>query len=274
MTGNIIQAKDISYTYPDGTRALRGLTLEVAAGEKTAVLGANGSGKTTLFLCLNGILKPQEGKIFISGEELSHRRQDLKKLRSRVGIVFQDPDTQLFFANVLQEIAFGPLNLGLKKEEVMRRVEKAMAITGITELRERATHLLSYGQKKRVAIADILAMEPEVLISDEPTAWLDQEHAAKIMDIFCRINSTGTTVIISTHDSDLAFSFADRVVILQHGIVLGAGRPEEVFLNDLFLAGAGLRKPLVLETYQKLCAGGYLQAGRPPRTREDLLAML
>ncbi len=275
MTRYIIQVEDIHYTYPDGTGALRGLSLSVAAGSKTAVLGANGSGKTTLFLCLNGLLKPQKGTICFDGETLSQKRQALKKLRSRVGIVFQDPDTQLFSASVLQEVAFGPLNLGLKKEEVLRRVTRAMEITGIAGLQDKATHLLSYGQKKRVAIAGILAMEPEVLICDEPTAWLDQKHADKIMDLFCRINRAGTTVIISTHDPDLAYAFADRIVILEQGSVLGAGGPEAVFLDDDLLARAGLRQPQVLETYRKLRAGGYLREGFPlPRTREELLQML
>jgi cobalt/nickel transport system ATP-binding protein len=265
----------VSFVYPDGTRALQGLSLDIPSGGKMAVLGANGSGKTTLFLCLNGILRPQYGKILFKGKPLRYDRKSLRALRSRLGIVFQDPDTQLISASVLQEIAFGPLNLGLKEQEALARVEAAMRETGVEDLRDRATHLLSYGQKKRVTIADILAMEPEVVVSDEPTAWLDPEHADKIMELFDGINNKGTTVIISTHDTDLALRFADHVAILKDGALLAAGAPCWLFQNDILLATAGLKMPLVLNLYLHLCERGILpRNGKIPRTASELSSLL
>ncbi|RJX24738.1 MAG: ATP-binding cassette domain-containing protein [Dethiobacter sp.] len=275
MAGTIIQVEEVTFTYPDGTRALNEISLEIKAGEKIAVLGANGSGKTSLFLCFNGILKPQRGKIFYRGKPLLYDRRSLQVLRSKLGIVFQDPDIQLFSASVLQEIAFGPLNLGLSQEDVLARVETAMNVTGISDLMEKSTHLLSYGQKKRVSIADILAMEPEVVISDEPTAWLDQEHSEKIMNLFNEINNRGTTVIISTHDSDLAYSWANKVIILQEGKVLTKGDPAEVFGIENVLAKAGIKKPFLLEVFSRLQKKGFLIEEKvPPKTIGELEEML
>ena len=272
---NILEARGISFTYPDGTRALEKLSVAIRAGAKVAVLGANGSGKTTLFLCFNGTLRPQEGEIFFCGSPLSYDRKSLKELRKKVGIVFQDPDIQLFSPTVKQEVAFGPLNLGLGKEEVLARVHKALQAAGIAELEDKATHLLSYGQKKRVSIADILAMEPQVMISDEPTAWLDQEHAAKIMRLFEEINCRGTTVIISTHDVELAYSWADEVVLLQDGRSLASGKPAEVFLQEGLLQKAGMKKPPLLEMFLYLQEKGLIAKDTPfPRRWEDLKGIL
>jgi len=267
LSANIIETKGIVFTYADGTRALTDLSLTVPAGKRIAVLGANGSGKTTLFLCLNGILRPQQGQILCGGEPLKYDKKSLRRLRSRLGIVFQDPEIQLFAASVQQEVAFGPLNLGLRETEVRQRVQQALAFTGIEKLKEKATHMLSYGQKKQVAIASILAMEPEILIGDEPTAWLDQEHARKVMDLFYAISDKGTTVIISTHDADLAYSWAEEVVLLGRGKLLGKGPPEELFNHEEMLAAAGLRQPLLLEIYLLLKEKGYVLAdtGTPPR---------
>jgi len=275
MGPKIIETWEISYTYPDGTKALESLSISVNEGGKVAVLGANGSGKTTLFLCLNGILKPQKGNIFYRGKPLQYDRKSLKELRRKVGIVFQDPDMQLFSPTVFQEIAFGPLNLGLKQEEVLSRVNKAVEATGIANLSEKATHLLSYGQKKQVSIAAILAMKPEVVISDEPTAWLDQKHAEIIMSLFSEINSSGTTVLISTHDPNLAYSWADEVIILHEGKALAAGRPAEVFQDEHIISKASLKKPFLLEIFLSLQKEGYIAKGETvPRTFKDLEIIL
>ena len=161
-----LEVQDLSYTYEDGTRALDAISLRARAGQITGILGGNGAGKSTLFLNLNGVLTPQSGKVLLDGREVRYRRQDLPQLRRQVGIVFQDPDDQLFCADVYQDISFGAVNLGLPPQEVRRRVEEAMAWTGISALREKPTHALSYGQKKRVAIAGVLVMEPEVMILD------------------------------------------------------------------------------------------------------------
>lgn len=275
MSNNIIETKGIVFTYADGTRALSDLTLTLPAGKRIAVLGANGSGKTTFFLCLNGILRPQKGEIFFAGEQVRYDKKSLRRLRSRLGIIFQDPEVQLFAANVQQEVAFGPLNLGLAEKEVRRRVRQALALTGMERLAEKATHMLSYGQKKQVAIASILAMEPDVLVADEPTAWLDQLHAGKVMELFHSISKQGTTVIISTHDTDLAFSWAEEIILLEEGKLLGKGPPEAVFLEKELLTATGLRRPLLLEIYFLLKKKGCVTNEAPaPRTLEALAYLI
>lgn len=275
MSSNIIETKGIVFTYADGTRALSDLTLTLPAGKRIAVLGANGSGKTTFFLCLNGILRPQKGEIFFAGEQVRYDKKSLRRLRGRLGIVFQDPEIQLFTANVQQEVAFGPLNLGLAEKEVRRRVQQVLALTGIERLAEKAIHMLSYGQKKQVAIASILAMEPDVLVADEPTAWLDQLHAGKVMELFHSISKQGTTVIISTHDTDLAFSWAEEIILLKEGKLLGKGPPEAVFLEEKLLTAAGLRRPFLLEVFFLLKEKGCVTNEAPaPRTLEALTQLI
>ncbi|HAP31595.1 MAG TPA: energy-coupling factor ABC transporter ATP-binding protein [Firmicutes bacterium] len=275
MGSNIIETKGIVFTYADGTKALSELTLTLPAGKRIAVLGANGSGKTTLFLCLNGILRPQKGEIFFAGERLRYDKKSLHRLRSKLGIVFQDPEVQLFAANVQQEVAFGPLNLGLPEKEVRRRVRQALTLTGMTGLEEKATHMLSYGQKKQAAIASVLAMEPDVLIGDEPTAWLDQSHAGKVMELFHKISKQGTTVIISTHDTDLAFSWAEEIILLGNGKLLGIGPAEAVFLDKGLLTAAGLSRPLLLEIFILLKERGRVTNEVPaPRTLEALACLI
>ena len=188
LTDYILEACDLTYNYPNGTEALKGLNVRIPRGKKLALLGANGAGKSTLFLHFNGILQPKSGKILYNGTEVRYDRKSLLDLRKNVGIVFQDPDSQLFSASVYQEISFGPLNMGWPEKIVMERVEKAMISTGVSELRDKPTHMLSYGQKKRVTIADILVMEPQVLICDEPTAWLDPKYTKIMMQLFNQIN--------------------------------------------------------------------------------------
>ncbi len=275
MDGNIIEIRDLSYSYPDGTLALQGLSLAMPEGKRIAVLGANGSGKTTLFLCLNGLLRPRQGKIFYRGEELRYDKKSLLRLRSRLGIVFQDPEIQLFASSVRQEVAFGPLNLGLEEREALVRVEEALCLTGTKDLEQKAPHMLSYGQKKQVAIASVLAMRPEILIGDEPTAWLDRQHACRVMELLHEISAKGTTVIISTHDADLAYSWAEEVIVLQKGKLLSSGPPEHVFQAGEMLAAAGLGQPLLLQLFLLLKGKGYiLEGAAAPRTPEALAGLL
>lgn len=271
----ILEAQDVYFQYEDGTRALRGITLGIETGRKVVILGSNGAGKSTLFLHFNGIYKPQSGEIRFANENVKYNHSYLQNLRKNVGLVFQDPDTQLFSANVLQEISFGPLNLGLTEEEVRRRVAKAMEDTGITHLKERPTHLLSYGEKKRVAIADILAMEPQVIIFDEPTAWLDPVSTVQIIELLNQINEQGKTLLLSTHDVDLAYSWADHIIVMKKGEVISAGEPEIVFQDENLLREAGLVKPWILEVYDKLLEKGQLaERPSPPRTKEELLKII
>ncbi|GFN23512.1 MAG: ATP-binding cassette domain-containing protein [Thermoanaerobacteraceae bacterium] len=270
----ILAARDLEFTYPDGTAALRGLSLEIERGSKVAVLGPNGAGKSTLFLHFNGIFRPRRGKIFWQGQEVHYDRSSLAGLRQKVGIVFQDPDSQLFAASVFQEVSFGPLNVGLPSDEVKRRVEEAMAATGITDLADKPTHFLSYGQKKRVCIAAVLAMEPEVIILDEPTASLDPYLSSQVIGLMDEINRAGKTVVLSTHDVDLAYSWADRIFVLKSGQLLAGGRPEEVFLQSQMIQEAGLTLPWILEVYLELQKRGWSLGPRPPRCKEALWACL
>lgn len=275
MTEKILEVEDLYFKYEDGTEALRGITLAIERGKKTILLGANGAGKSTLFLHFNGVYRPERGVVRFQGEPVKYKNAFLKKLRKNVGIVFQDPDTQLFSANVFQEISFGPLNLGLSQEEARQRVEQAMAETGITHLRDRPTHLLSYGEKKRVAIADILAMQPEVIIFDEPTAWLDPASHRQVVALLEDINRQGKTLVLSTHDVDLAYSWADYIIVLKEGRVVGEGTPEIIFRNDTLLETAGLAKPWLVEVYDQLLHKGWIrETEQLPRSKEELFHVL
>lgn len=275
MADFILEAREVGHDYPDGTRALDGVTLALERGVKAAFLGPNGAGKTTLFLHFNGILKPTRGKVLFSGREVRYDHRSLMDLRSNVGIVFQDPDTQLFSASVMQEVSFGPMNLGLPRDEVVKRVSRAMEDTGIAGLGDRPTHFLSEGQKKRVSIADILAMEPPVIIFDEPTASLDPGHRRMVLDLLERISRGGATVILSTHDVDLAYSWADRIFVMKDGRLEGEGPPGQVLRNGDLISRAGLEKPWLVEVYDALRSRGWLLDGEEaPRTMDGLLEIL
>lgn len=272
----VMEAQGLSFRYQDGTEGLKNLSLCLEEGKKTAVIGPNGAGKTTLFLHLNGILRPGQGKVYYKGQEVSYTRQTLTRLREKVGIVFQDPDSQLFAATVFQEVSFGPLNLGLSQEEARKRVDKALLAAGAGHLADRPTHFLSFGEKKCVSIAGVLAMEPEVIVFDEPTAFLDPLHSAKLLAIVDDLHRQGVSIILSTHDMDMAFSWADAVVVMKEGTVVRSGTPEVIFKDTGLLENVGLRKPLVLEIYDELKAAGIPFAGDVPlpRTREALIEAL
>lgn len=275
MNQYILEAREIVYCYPDGTEALKGLTMKIVEGQKIAVLGANGAGKSTLFLHFNGIIRPQRGKIMFMGQELSYRHSSLLELRQNVGIVFQDPDGQLFSASVLQDVSFGPLNLGLTPEEALARSKQAMLETEIEDLGKKPTHFLSYGQKKRVSIAGVLSMNPKVIIFDEPTACLDPQMTRKIMDLLYRLNEQGKTLILSTHDVDLAYSWADYIFLLKQGTIAGEGTPREIFANRELLRQCGLTSPWVMEVYRELVNGELLPENVPvPQNKEELFRLI
>ncbi|MDR2494381.1 MAG: energy-coupling factor ABC transporter ATP-binding protein, partial [Spirochaetaceae bacterium] len=231
----LITVREVTYRYGDGTPALNRLNLSIEPGERLAVIGANGSGKSTLFLCLIGILRPTEGSVWFAGKPVRHDKAGLLALRKKVGMVFQDPDAQLFCLDVYQEVAFGPSNLGWPQETVKAKAEEAMRRADVYHLRNKAPHFLSYGQKKRVAAASVLVMEPEVLLFDEPTAGLDPRHAREMMDF---ISGLGAAVCLSTHDMDLAFRWADRVAVLKDGTLLADGDPAAVFKDVKTLEAA------------------------------------
>lgn len=246
MNENILEAQDLHYAYADGTLALKGVNLGIKRGQITAVLGGNGAGKSTLFLTFNGILKPSSGRVLFNGKQLDYSHKGLKELRRSVGIVFQDPDSQLFSASVYQDISFGAVNMKLPEEEVRRRVESAMRRTGITHLKDKPTHCLSFGQKKRAAIAGVMAMEPEVLVLDEPTAGLDPMGVSEIMKLLKETQrELGISVIISTHDIDIVPLYCDCACVMNEGKIILEGTPKEVFSQRDALRSVNLRLPRI-----------------------------
>lgn len=271
----IIEAENVQYSYPDGTDALLNINLKVRKGEKLAILGSNGAGKSTLFMQFNGIFRPNSGCIKYHGEEISYKKKALVELRKKVGIVFQDPDTQLFSSSVWQDISFGPLNLGLSNEEVTARVKQSLIETETTDIQDKPTHLLSYGQKKRVSIAGVLAMEPEVIIFDEPTAGLDPRHAREFIELLEKLSDEGKTIIISTHDVDLAYSWSDRMAIMYSGEIIGHGFPGELFTQPNIVERADLSLPWLVDMHSEFVKKGLIPPKTPlPKTKVDLLSHL
>ncbi len=272
----LLKAEQLSYTYEGSdVPALNGLSLEIRRGRKVACMGANGSGKSTFFLCCNGIRKPDSGQLYFEGHPLDYSKKGLLSLRSKVGVVFQDPDNQLFSANVLQEISFGPLNLGLTQQETRRRAEQVMERLGITSFAHRPVHALSGGQKKLVAIADILVMEPSLILLDEPAAALDPIHTRIVREIIDEISASGITVVTTTHDVDYAWSWADDVLLFHEGQLLAFGSPKDVFTQKKLLETASLETPCVLKIFQALQKGGFLPESLPcPRTINELESLL
>ena len=241
-----IEARELRYIYEDGTAALKGINLRAERGKITGILGANGAGKSTLFLNLNCVLQPSDGEILLDGVPVKRDRKGLTELRRRVGIVFQDPDDQLFSADVYRDISFGAVNLGLPEAEVRRRVEAAMERTGVSHLRDKPTHALSFGQKKRVAIAGVLVMEPEALILDEPTAGLDPQGVSDLLELLTSLrDSQGMTILMATHDMDVVPLCCDYAYLLGGGSVLAQGTPEELFTKAELLRANHLRLPRI-----------------------------
>jgi cobalt transport protein ATP-binding subunit len=249
----MIKTEALSFSYDGSTQALAEINLRVKDGEFLALLGANGCGKTTLLKHFNGLLKPSSGKVFLDGRELRFFK-DAEVFR-RVGMVFQDPNDQLFGASVGQDVAFGAVNLGLKPDEVIRRVNNALKMVGASGLAAKAIHTLSFGQKRRVAIAGVLAMAPEIILLDEPTSGLDPRGASSIMRLLRKLNQgKGTTMLMATHDVELVPLFADRVAIMSQGRIITEGPPAKVFANTKMIREAELRLPRVghlIEILQK-----------------------
>jgi cobalt/nickel transport system ATP-binding protein len=262
----MIELKNISYHYPDCTSAIADICFSVTEGEKLVVAGENGAGKSTLFLLLNGILKPRKGEYFFDGKRIGYSKRELLTLHQQVGIVFQEPDSQLFSASVYEEVAFGLLNLELPHDEVRRQVNSTLAALDIENLKDRPPHLLSYGQKKRVAIASVLAMNPRIIIFDEPTAGLDPAHAAEIIVLLEKLHTAGKTIIISTHDMNFAYQWAGRMVVLHDGCVVGQGTPNEVFANEELLKQSQMELPFILQVFKAMNTDA-----KNPKTMAELI---
>lgn len=253
----ILEVKDLCHRYPHlEANALDKINLKVYGGERVAVLGANGAGKSTLFKHLNGILRPLSGEVLIKGEKIT--KKNVRMCRETVGIVFQDPDDQVLAPSVEEDVAFGPINMGLPREEVETRVKEALKMVGLTGLEERAPHHLSGGQKKLVAIAGILAMRPEVIVLDEPTAGLDPLTSSRVLEVIMKMNrELGITLLISTHNVDVVPYFAERILVLHHGKLEADGSPNEIFNDPELLRKAHLRLPRVAEVFEMLQQEGF-----------------
>lgn len=245
----VLEAEGLAYYYEKEKKVLKDVNASFYAGEKIAVLGANGAGKSTFFLCLNGVLKPKFGRILINGKPGDKKGMELRR---HTGIVFQDADSQIIASSVEEEVSFGPMNLKLPKAEIERRTKSALAYMNLEELADRPPHYLSGGEKKRVTIADILAMEPEVLLFDEPSASLDPLNRDALEQVMEKLHREGKTLIISTHDVDFAYRFADRVIVFADGCITADGAPQEVFGNKEVLDRAHIKVPVLYELYKKL----------------------
>lgn len=224
MKNELLRLEHVCFRYEDKFPALKDVSITFQRGERIVVLGNNGAGKSTFFLCCNGILHPQSGEIFLKGQKMSGSKEDVRRLRQTVGLVFQEPDTQIIAGTVGSEVSFGPMNLGLDRQEVELRITRSLARMNLEGYENRAPHYLSGGEKKRVSIADILAMEPDMILLDEPTASLDPENVALLERTLEELNEAGITLVVSTHDVDFAYGFARRAVVLSQGRLSGTGR--------------------------------------------------
>ena len=246
----ILQINHLYYSYPNRQYALNGVSADIYQGEKIAVLGSNGAGKSTFFLNLNGVLQAHGGEIIYRGCVIN--KKNIVELRKNVGIVFQDADNQIVASTVRAEVGFGPMNLKLSEDEVITRVNEALEYMNLSEYIDRPPHYLSGGEKKRVSIADIIAMKSEVIIFDEPMAALDPLNAQMLEDVLAKLQSENKTLIISTHDVDFAYRWADRLIVFSEGNIIADGAPLEIFAQNEILKRANLKKPMLLEICELL----------------------
>lgn len=233
-----IELEHLHFAYPDGTEALHGIDLRIARGEKVALVGPNGAGKSTLMLHLNGIHAATHGAVRIGGVTVD--RTTVKRIRAQVGLVFQDPDDQLFSPTVFEDVAFGPIHLGMSADEVHDRVERALAAVGMSGFERRVPHRLSIGQRKRVALATVLSMDPTVLVFDEPSAGLDPRGRRELIEL---LRGLDHTMLVSTHDMRLVAECFPRMVVMDGGLVVGDGATTELLADDAFLRSHGLERP-------------------------------
>lgn len=237
-TPDALRIESLVHSYPDGTRSLSGIDLSIARGERVALLGPNGAGKSTLILHTNGVLMPQSGRIFVGGTELAP--DTLRRVREAVGLVFQDPDDQLFMTTVYDDVAFGPLNMGLDRAEVDSRVHAALHEVSLPEAASKSGSHLSFGQRKRIALATVLSMRPSVLVLDEPTSNLDPRAKGQMVRLLASLDAT---MLIATHDMDLAWDLCDRAVVLDGGRVVADGPARDIMSRESLMLSHGLELP-------------------------------
>lgn len=243
----MLEVKDLTYCYSDGTVAIEDISMDFDKGEIVGVIGANGAGKSTLFMNILGLLKPTKGHVLLDGEPIRHTKSYLAGYRQKVNMVFQDPDKQIFFSRVYDDVAFALRNLKLSEEEVDRRVRSSLTKTGVAQFSEKPVHFLSYGQKKRVAIAGVLAMNCDHILLDEPTAGLDPRMTAGIVALIRELKAAGVKIILSSHDMNFVYDTCDYIYILKEGTLAGEGEKKEVFKDHEFIRDVGLEQPWLVE---------------------------
>ena len=248
----LLEFRQVGYRYPDGSTGLDGCSLGIYAGTRNALLGANGAGKTTLFQHANGLLKPQSGSVHYAGAPVDYRREGLRRLRSDIGLVFQNPDRQLFSASVREDVSFGPLNLGLDPATVRQRVDAALDAVGLAHCGDKAVHNLSFGQM----------------------AGLDNRMREELLSVLDALHAKGITLLLATHDIDFAFRWADRIHLMSGGCCAASFDAAELPAKDEALKMAGLPVPKVVELHRTLVRRGLLQEGACPRSQPELLALL
>ena len=264
----ILQVRDLQYAYSDEKMALKGVDLDIRQGERIAVMGSNGAGKSTFFLNINGVLQSGHGEIFYRGQKMT--KKTMNDLRKNVGIVFQDADSQIIASTVQSEVSFGPMNLKLSRNDVRDRVDEALSYMNLTDFRHRPPHYLSGGEKKRVSIADIIAMHPEIIIFDEPTAALDPVNADMLEEVLEKMAQEGKTIMISTHDVDFAYRWAERVVVFCDGKIIADDAPLAVFSNETVIRQANLKRPMMLDIFETMREKGLVKDDRSyPKNGEE-----
>ena len=264
----ILQVRDLQYAYSDEKMALKGVDLDIRQGERIAVMGSNGAGKSTFFLNINGVLQSEHGEIFYRGQKMT--KKTMNDLRKNVGIVFQDADSQIIASTVQSEVSFGPMNLKLSRNDVRDRVDEALSYMNLTDFRRRPPHYLSGGGKKRVSIADIIAMHPEIIIFDEPTAALDPVNADMLEEVLEKMAQEGKTIMISTHDVDFAYRWAERVVVFCDGKIIADDAPLAVFSNETVIRQANLKRPMMLDIFETMREKGLVKDDRSyPKNVEE-----
>ncbi|AAK79336.1 cobalt/nickel transport system ATP-binding protein [Clostridium acetobutylicum] len=263
---NQISINNVDYIYSDGFEALHDINMSIKKGERVAILGPNGAGKSTLFNMLNGIISPTSGEVKINGLDTKVKK-NLNVIRRDVGMVFQDSDDQLFNSSVMQEIAYGLVNMKVSEEELQSRVKWALNVVNMDGFEKKSPHNLSGGQKKRIALASVLAMKPEVLVLDEPTVSLDPRGTIKLVKLLKKINEEmKITIVFSTHDMDIVPLFADKVYVLNEGKLILQGGVKEVFNNKKVLRNINLRLPRVAHLAEILKSDGCIEFDELPLT--------
>jgi cobalt/nickel transport system ATP-binding protein len=274
MSSIILEARDIRYRYPRGMAAIRGISFHIRKKEKIALVGPNGAGKSTLLMMFNGMIRPDSGTMLFDNQPIVYDTASLRVLRRCVGFVLQNPDRQIIAPTVYQDVAFGPTNLGYSEPEVRETVTLALRHVGLEGFERRPPHQLSGGEKKRVAIAGVLAMDPDLLVFDEPTNGLDPAGSEDMMELLDELNHEGKTIIISTHDVELAYPWADRAILMKDGMILQEDIPEIAFGNPEYIRSAHLSLPTLLELHRELQERGYPVPEKKPRTVLDLMHSL